>query len=119
MSALRTISTEELAARLDTSTPFHFWNVLPDEYFQGDFIPGSQRLPVDAVAKTMKELRLPLDAEIVVYCWNPACPSSGQAAGKLSTLGYTNVRAYEGGLEQWMAAGHQVTKRAVASITVR
>jgi rhodanese-related sulfurtransferase len=30
------------------------------------------------------------------------------AAEKLQTLGYTNVRAYEGGIEEWKRAGHTV-----------
>ncbi|PWK61891.1 hypothetical protein BCL76_12529 [Streptomyces sp. CG 926] len=33
-----------------------------------------------------------LDATIVTYCSNPACPNSGQVADRLTTLGYTNVR---------------------------
>jgi rhodanese-related sulfurtransferase len=32
------------------------------------------------------------------------------AAEKLGTLGYENVRAYEGGLEQWKGSGFAVEK---------
>jgi len=47
-------------------------------------------LIVAAVAQGVKELRLSNGG--------PTCPQSLQAAQKLTDLGYTNVRAYEGGL---------------------
>jgi rhodanese-related sulfurtransferase len=53
---------------------------------------------------------LPRNTEIVVYCGGPKCPQSRIAAEKLVRLGYENVRAYEGGLEEWKAAGFAVEK---------
>ena len=44
-------------------------------------------------------------AAIVTYCSNAACPNSGQVAAKLSALGYTNVRKYREGIEDWVEAG--------------
>ena len=52
----------------------------------------------------------PRTAEIVVYCGGPKCPQSRMAAEKLVKLGYENVRAYEGGLEEWKAAGLSIEK---------
>ena len=60
---------------------------------------------------------MPKDAEIVVYCGGPKCPQSRMAAEKLVKLGYENVRAYEGGLEEWKAAGFAVEKGVTASIS--
>jgi rhodanese-related sulfurtransferase len=51
---------------------------------------------------------LPKNTEIVVYCGGPKCSQSRMAAEKLVKLGYENVRAYEGGLEKWNAAGMSV-----------
>lgn len=45
------------------------------------------------------------DAVIVTYCSNPACPNSGQVADRLTHLGYTNVRKYAEGIEDWTNAG--------------
>ncbi|WP_327287558.1 rhodanese-like domain-containing protein [Streptomyces sp. NBC_01198] len=45
------------------------------------------------------------DAAIVTYCTNPACPNSGQVADRLTGLGYTNVRKYREGIEDWVEAG--------------
>ena len=108
MSAVKTISTTELDARLRENGGLEFWNVLTDEYFSGELIPGSRRVPLDRVGREAHEKGLAKDAEVVVYCAGPHCPQSGYAVEKLQALGYTNVRAYEGGLEEWKAAGHNV-----------
>jgi rhodanese-related sulfurtransferase len=110
MSTVRTISTEELADRLSLPTPFQFWNVLGDEYFKGDLILGSQRLPSDNIGRALSTVGLVKDAEIVVYCADINCPISRQAAEKLVALGYTNVRAYEGGVGAWRDAGHPIVR---------
>jgi rhodanese-related sulfurtransferase len=41
----------------------------------------------------------------VVYCANPACPHAAATARALTDLGYTNVRDFAGGKEEWQAAG--------------
>ena len=115
MSNINVISTEELKTRLDQGGRFEFWNVLTDEYFNGEFIPGSRRVPLDQVGREVSASNLAKDSEIITYCAGPKCPQSSQAAEKLVNLGFTNVRAYEGGLEQWKAAGYSVDKTDSAS----
>jgi rhodanese-related sulfurtransferase len=110
MTVVKTISTTELDARLRENGGLEFWNVLTDEYFGGELIPGSRRVPLDRVGREAGEANLPMDAEVVVYCAGPHCPQSGYAAEKLRTLGYTNVRAYEGGLEEWKGLGREVER---------
>ena len=41
----------------------------------------------------------------MAYCSNTACPNSGQVASKLEALGYTNVRKYAEGIQDWVEAG--------------
>ena len=108
MSDIKMSSTKEIEERLRAGETFEFWNVLTDEYFNGEMIPGSRRVPLDRVGREAHEAGLPKTAEVVVYCAGPKCPQSGMAAEKLQALGYTNVRAYEGGLEEWKGAGHDV-----------
>lgn len=116
MSAIKTISTEQLAQRIQQGGAFQFWNVLTDEYFKGEMIVGSLRVPVDGVGREANSIGIPKNAEIVVYCSDDACPFSGNAADKLQTLGFTNVRAYKGGLAEWKASGRQVTQLATAGV---
>ena len=108
MAELKTISTEELQQRLAQDTNFHFWNVLTDGYFKGEMIPGSRRVPLDTIGHDVSEAQPMKGDEIVVYCGGPTCPQSLQAAQKLTDLGYTNVRAYEGGLEEWKNSGNKI-----------
>jgi rhodanese-related sulfurtransferase len=104
----RTISTDELRQRLDHGHLPHLWNVLTSQYFTGEVIPGSHRMPLDTIGHATTSV--PKDAEIITYCGGPKCPQSAQAAQRLRELGYTNVRAYEQGLEGWKAAGHAVER---------
>lgn len=107
---LRTISTQDVRQLLDSKLPMQFWNVLTDEYFEGENIAGSRRVPLDRVGRRVRATNLPRNTEIVVYCGGPKCPLSRMAAEKLLKLGYENVRAYEGGLEEWKAAGLTIEK---------
>ena len=110
MANVETITTEGLQRRLEQGGDFHFWNVLTDEYFHGEMIPGSHRVPLDRVGREVAQTRLAKDAEVVVYCAGPKCPQSASAAQKLIDLGYTRVRAYEGGLEEWKNTGHEIVR---------
>jgi rhodanese-related sulfurtransferase len=107
---VKTISTGELRDVLDNQRPIEFWNVLTDEYFHGENIARSHRVPLDRVGSEVRGTNLPRNTEIVVYCGGPNCPMSRLAAEKLIKLGYDNVRAYEGGLEEWKAAGFPIEK---------
>ena len=109
-----TISTTDLAQRVRDDVGLHVWNVLTDEYFKGELIPGSRRVPVDRLGEALGRSSLAKDAAIVVYCAGPSCPQSRQAAEKLGAFGYTRVEAYEGGLEQWKQAGFGVVGTGAA-----
>jgi rhodanese-related sulfurtransferase len=116
MTDIRTLTTDELQQRLDQPRRgLQFWNVLTDDYFKGELIPGSRRVPLDTVGREVAQGGIARDAEIIVYCSGPSCPQSGAAAEKLVKLGFTNVRQYEGGLEHWKGAGLPVERLAEAA----
>lgn len=98
------ITRDELKQEIDAGT-VTVVDALGGEYHAKQHLPGAVPLAppeVDANAAT----RLPdRDTAIVTYCSNPACPNSGQVAERLTALGYTNVRKYREGIEDWMAAG--------------
>ena len=102
---IQTISTEELAAKLKAGEKFEFWNVLTAEYYGNENIKGSRHVPLDTIRREIALRKLSKETEIVVYCAGPECPQSGAAAEKLQAYGYRNVKAYEGGLEEWEVAG--------------
>ena len=114
MTQVRTIARNELKRMLDRGGDFHLWNVLTDDYFHGEMIPGSHRVPLDEVGRHVARSHVPKDAEIIVYCAGPRCPMSGMAAEQLRKLGYTHVRAYEGGIEEWVEAGYEIEHPSTA-----
>ena len=109
---INTISTEDLKQRLEQSNSLEFWNVLTDEYFSGEMIPGSRRVALDRIGREIHDSNLSKESEIIVYCAGPKCPQSAMAAQKLTDLGFANVRAYEGGLEEWKNTGYSVEQFA-------
>lgn len=103
-----TITLDQLTTALRTSDVDEFWNALTDDYFVGELIPGSRWVALDRVGREASTLGLAKDARIIVYCSGPSCPNSRDAANKLATLGFTNVRLFEGGLEAWKNSGRGV-----------
>jgi rhodanese-related sulfurtransferase len=107
-TAIATMTTIELAQRFRDDVGVHVWNVLTDEWFKDELIPGSRRVPGDRLTEAVRRSTLAPNASIVVYCQGPHCPASRQAAEKLRALGYSGVVVYEGGLDQWKQAGYGV-----------
>ncbi len=95
------IDREELKAKLDRGDDFKLVMVMGEWAFNAQHIPGSinANRPEDAAAFAK-------DTEIVVYCSGGACIASHAAYNLLTNQGYTNVRRYAGGLEDWSAAGY-------------
>ena len=107
-----TITADELARDIAAGRVAELWNALVDEYFTGEMIPGSRRVPVGQVGREIAASGLAKDTPIVTYCSGPSCPNSRQAAEKLVAFGFTNVRAFEGGLEEWKKSGRSVESLA-------
>ena len=116
MSTIRIITADALAQRLATGSVAEFWNVLTDDYFKGELIPGSRRVPLDQVGREVRGSAIPRDSAIVVYCSGPTCPQSRAAAEKLAALGSTDVDLFEGGLEEWRASGRPLEQVAAAAM---
>ncbi|MFF4340535.1 rhodanese-like domain-containing protein [Kitasatospora sp. NPDC001540] len=102
MTAL--ITRDELATAIETGA-VTVVDTLGGEYYAQQHLPGALALvptDVDTQASTVLPDR---DAAIVTYCSNPACSNSGQVADRLTNLGYTNVRKYREGIQDWVEAG--------------
>jgi rhodanese-related sulfurtransferase len=74
-------------------------------YFESGHLPGAINIPHTEVEALAPRLLGDKDAAIVTYCSNTACPNSGVALAQLRKLGYTNVRKYAEGKQDWEAAG--------------
>ena len=111
--AVQEISVEQAVAAIQTC------DVLidvreADEYAAGH-LPGAIHM-----SRGMLEFKMagnpkmqPRDLNIVLYC-----KTSGRAAlstKSLADMGYTHVRSIAGGVDAWVAAGHEIYKPAQPS----
>jgi rhodanese-related sulfurtransferase len=84
-------------------------------YYDDAHLPGAVNIPHTEVAELAPALLPDRDAAIVTYCSNTACRNSEIAAAALVALGYTNVRRYVEGKQDWVEAGLPVRSGAVAA----
>jgi rhodanese-related sulfurtransferase len=80
-------------------------DALPASYFAQVHIPGAVNLFLDEAAERAAEVLPDRSAAIVTYCSNLSCPNSEGVARTLARLGYTNVRKYGEGIQDWVEAG--------------
>ena len=81
-------------------------------YFEDAHLPGARNMPHDRVDELAPALIPSNDAQVVVYCANLPCQNSVAAARRLAALGYTNVREYAEGKQDWIEAGLPVERGA-------
>ena len=99
------IGRDELQATLDRGEPVTLVEALPEPSYRKAHLPGALNLPHDRVDELASALLPDKAAAIVVYCANLPCENSGIAAARLIALGYTNVRDYAAGKQDWIEAG--------------
>ena len=80
-------------------------DALGGDYYAKQHLPGAIPLVEDEVTNRASTLLPDKARPLVTYCSNPACQNSQRVADKLTALGYTNVRKYREGIEDWVAAG--------------
>jgi rhodanese-related sulfurtransferase len=97
------ITRDELKAEIADGTVVI--DALPASYFSQQHLPTAINIVEDEVDALAKELLPILDAAIATYCSNEACANSGRVATRLEALGYTNVRKYREGIQDWVEAG--------------
>lgn len=104
---IRDINRDELKEMMDAGESFVLINVLDPEDFENEHICGSINMPVSTIARDAENL-LNKDDTIVVHCSNKACTASRIASEKLDSIGFSDIWRYEGGIEDWKAAGYCV-----------
>ena len=98
---IRTISRDELRAKLARGDRFALIMALNRWAFDAKHIPGSVHFDTpEALYAAVKP-----EDEVVVYCSQVDCLSSVAMYRDLVRRGYRNVRRYSGGLLDWEDAG--------------
>lgn len=107
---VKAIDRQELKDKIDRHEPFVLLETLSPEHFEHLHLPGARNAPPDRVKELAPVLIPSKETEVVTYCAGPTCKASAQAARELTALGYTNVRHYPGGKQEWAAAGMPVER---------
>jgi rhodanese-related sulfurtransferase len=117
--SMRLISRDELKKQTESSGDLRLLFVLGEWQYRAAHIPGSANLPCSTdLYKSKGTLKgLEPDDEIVVYCSSKTCWASIAVYHYLVSRGYTNVRRYAGGLEDWERAGYPLDGEMAASRT--
>lgn len=85
-------------------------NVLSPYYYQDCHIKDSINIPLESLAEAGKTLDK--NEEIILYCAHYQCPASKKAWHILNELGFTNIKAYEGGIVEWYQRGYPIDGEA-------
>jgi rhodanese-related sulfurtransferase len=105
MATVETISRDELTEKIARHDKFRLVEILPEESYHEAHLPGAINLPPEHVAKLANKRLRDRDAEIVVYSDGSASHESEEAARELAELGYTHVRDYAEGKQDWIDTG--------------
>jgi len=98
------ISRDDLKPAIDSRTVIVI-DALGGMYYEQQHLPGALPLAEADVAAQASSLLPDKDAAIVTYCSNESCPNSQAVANLLAAAGYTNVRKYREGIQDWVEAG--------------
>jgi rhodanese-related sulfurtransferase len=99
-----TITREHLQAALE-SGQVTVVDALPVAYYDQQHLPGALNLVESDVVQRAPSLLPDTSAAIVTYCSNASCGNSKAVARRLEQLGYTDVRTYREGIQDWVEAG--------------
>ena len=102
MTAL--ISRSELKDAIDAGQVVVI-DALPADYYHQQHLPGAVNLVESDVARLAEVLVPEKSMPIVTYCSNASCSNSQAVAVLLTRLGYTSVRKYREGIQDWVEAG--------------
>lgn len=110
------IDRDELKQKLDHPKKSILIEALPADQFHKLHLPGAINIPTDQV-RTLAPEQLPnKEGEVIVYCAGPTCHASREAADELTAMGYSNVRHYIGGKEDWLKAGLPVVRNGQQNV---
>ncbi len=105
------ITRTDLRREMEGPVPPVLIEALGAAYFADAHLPGAINIPPGQVTQ-LAPVHIPdLNARIVVYC-SRRCDSSRIVARQLKDRGYSDVRIFEGGKEDWVEHGLPVERPA-------
>lgn len=106
---IKEISPQELKALLDSQNPCYLIDVREDNELSVGCLPTAIHLSKGIIERDIEKQIPDMQATIVVYC------SGGfrcaLVARSLNIMGYTNVSSLATGLQGWVDAGYELTRK--------
>src|SRR3954466_4477624 len=78
-------------------------DVLPEETFTQEHLPGAINIPLQAIDEAVEQLDKA--KPVIVYCYDYQCDLSPRAAHRLDLLGFAEVYDYVASKAAWLACG--------------
>ena len=103
------IDKDELLSRIDGGSDFILVDTIGGYDGNRFRIKGAKTIPYPDVIDRRGELS-GYD-EIIIYCKNRECRASKKVAAGLILLNVSNVKVYEGGIDEWTAVGLHVEEQ--------
>lgn len=102
-SSITIVSPQDVATLQASGRSAVVLDVNPREIYDEGHVPGARWMSFDTLDRGL----LPEDraVPVVVYCYNPTCGASHQAAEKIAAAGWKDVRRMSAGIRGWQAAG--------------
>lgn len=105
------ISLSEAKEKFDSGMGF-FIDSRPESAYRQGHILNALSLPEEDFEEKIEEVKelIPDDKEftLIIYCGGEVCESSVKLANKLKEYGYSNIRVFQGGWNEWVKAGYPV-----------
>lgn len=105
---VKDLTGAELVELIDSGHPLTLVDALPESYYRQAHLPGAINLVEPDVAARAADVLPDRDRTVVTYCSNRACGNSAAVARRLEALGYTDVRTYPAGIQDWVESGRPV-----------
>ena len=102
-TVVQIINRKELERMLERRQDFVLIETLPEEDFENRHLPCAINIPLDdeRFADRIREAVPEPEYDIVVYCSDPGCPVSREAAKRIEAMGYVSVYQYRDGKKGW------------------
>lgn len=116
---MRTINAKALNDLIRQDEDVLLLNVLSQEDFEKEHIPGSHNIPEsrEDFVSQVEKLAGRKDRPVVVYCASKDCQASPSAARKLTEAGFEHVTDFEGGMAAWKLGNFPVDKGAPSGVS--
>jgi rhodanese-related sulfurtransferase len=98
------ITREELRAAISAGD-VTVVDALPSRPYLKRHLPGAVNVVIDDPDETVRTTLADPGAAIAVYSTDSDCERAPELVSRLRDLGYTDVRLYPDGIEDWVAAG--------------